>query len=138
MRKTNAELADFLGIKVGDIIEFESHGHTYKVKFVSLDDKGNELVCLEKENEGLGFHISHLIDVDYKVIQMPKHVGEQVCGSFLKCADCPLAMLLNCGGCRLGVNASLYHCLDKAFEKEKAPSSHPIYKAYKQLLDAEI
>lgn len=138
MRKTNAELADFFDIKVGDIIEFESHGHTYKVKFASLDEKGDELVCIEEENEGLGFHLSHLIDADYKVIKRSKHVGDQLCGSFLKCTDCPLAMLQSCGGAWLGLDASLYRCLDKAFEKGRTPSSHPIYKAYKQLLDVEI
>lgn len=138
MRKTNAELADFFGIKVGDIIEFEAYGHTHKVKLVSLDDKVDGLVCIEKENEGLGFHLSYLIDADYKIIKTPKHVGEKMCVNFLKCEDCPLGMLLKCGGNCLGLDASLYRCLDKAFENEKTPSSHPVYKAYKQLLDAEI
>lgn len=137
MRKTNAELADFFGIKVGDIIEFEFNSHTRKVKCVSIDDDVfAPLVSLDDDN--LGFSFSCLVNCEYKVIKRSKHVGDQMCGSFLKCVDCPLAMLLNCGGNWLGSDASLYQCLDEAFEKGGAPSSHPIYKAYKQLLDAEI
>lgn len=139
MRKTNKELADFFDIKVGDIIEFESHhGQTHKVKLVSLDDEKYALACLDEETKDLFLHLSSLADADYKVIKRSKHVGDQLCGSFLKCTDCPLAMLQSCGETWLGLDASLYRCLDKAFEKGGVSSSHPIYKAYKQLLDAEI
>lgn len=135
MQKTNKELAEFYGIKVGDIVRIYSNEKHYVDYRVGLFDD----IKLEPINGSWLFDPFIIADRKYEVIKPKNKRGDLFkCKDFKKCSDgCPLKGL----SCNLGLvecsEDSLYEILKKTCSYYGFDTDHPIYKAFKAELDKE-
>lgn len=149
MKKTNEEILDFLGLKVGDIIkiidrhgdgdiafweihriEF-SNGHLY-LHFISDSVDGKD--CVNSL-----FDFEDLLTNEYEIVTL-KRVGDMKCGKKnpidIDCSTCPLRPL-HCTGSH-GYENTLYEMLDNMYTNVFMSKDSPTYKAFKAELDKEV
>lgn len=134
MRKTNKELAEFYGIKVGDKVKIY-----YREDDTSLYSE-YELVCDEdnmielRSKNGWSFDLLIIGTRRYEVIKPKKKYGDTKCKDYYNCKDCPLRIF----ECTHAAGNTLYGVLEKTCIDEGYSTDHPIYKAYKAELDKEV
>ena len=143
MRKTNKEIAEFYGVKVGDIVRvyrnrYDTDGGVYD-EYTVITDVDGDIVLHNKL--GYSFELLYGISIKrYEVFKPKKKRGDLFkCKDFKKCSDgCPLKGL----SCNLGLvecsEDSLYEILEKTCSYYGFDTDHPIYKAFKAELDKEV
>lgn len=89
MKKTNEELLQFFGLKIGDKIKVDGYYHP----FVIGEENGN--IFAKRENclsswdyYDIGTLTDVLLNCDYKTITPKKKLGEMKCGEIF-CSKCP-------------------------------------------------
>lgn len=142
MQKTNKELAEFYGIKVGDVVKIydQSGISDYDLTFNVVLRDGIKLIRTDLRR-GTKFDPWILADRRYEVIEPKKKVGETKCGDYDKCSNCPLYYLHGCKDGSTDGNETLYDLINTAFYMKtgnKTYADHPIYKAFKAELDKEV
>ena len=131
MRKTNKELAEFYGIKVGDNVRIYYGGSHEMFKVVFHDSTNN--INLTSSTGGV-YSPSFIGDCKYEVIKPKKKLGETKCTDYETCQNCPLDSL----ACGSFDSDSLYGTLDTTFSRPGLSIDHPAYAVYKAMLDKEV
>lgn len=136
MQKTNKELAEFYGIKVGDVVKIydQSGISDYDLTFNVVLRDDIKLIRTDLRN-GTEFDPWVLADRRYEVIKHKKIYGDLKCKDFHDCTECPLRAF----GCTNTAGNTLYGVLEEACVRRYGLSTnHPIYKAFKAELDKEV
>lgn len=135
MQKTNKELAEFYGIKVGDVVKiYDKSGISdYDLTFNVVLRDGIKLIRTDLRR-GTEFDPWILADRRYEVIEPKKKYGDLKCKDFYSCRECPLRAF-SCGSV---ADNTLYVVLDETLIKHGYGTDHPIYKAFKAELDKEV
>ena len=134
MKKTNEEILQFYGLKVGDKIKVDG----YYYPFVIVEESGIQYV---KSNWTCGSRcniidfIHKLLGNNYEIIKPKKKVGELICDEEIICAKCPLKAI----SCSYN-NDTLYEQLEKYIEDLNSFSSplKPFEKAFIDALKVEL
>lgn len=137
MRKTNKELAEFYGIKEGDIVEVTlNSGAVFPFKVENLD--AIHPLKYEGQLDSRREDLTCIGNREYKIIKPKKKYGETMCDDYENCDKCPL-YLLRCDGYD-GKNTKwpLYRVLNEICYKVGMKSNNPIYKAFRAELDKEV
>ena len=131
MKKTDEDLLEFFGLKVGDKIKVEG----FINPFVIFEDRGIQYV------EEIGYKgykgictswdiidfIHKLIGNDYEIIKPKKKLGELKCSDVNRCRNCPLGLI----HCWCVSNKTLYENL-----KIKTNATLPLKPFEKTFIDA--
>ena len=140
MKKTNKELAEFYGLKVGDTVKIydESGISDYDLTFNVVLRDDIKLIRTDRGNGTDEFDPWIIADRRYEVIKPKKKVGETLCSEHL-CMKCPLHILY-CYRCldNFDVNWPLYRVLNEMAYKGGLKSDNPIYLAFRAELDKEV
>lgn len=132
MKKTNKELLQFFGLKVGDKIKVEG----YYYPFVIVEENG-KIFAKRKINYlyswnyyDVGTLPDVLLNRDYEIIK-PKKIGELICDGML-CRKCPLRAI-ECDA----KGKTLYEALEKYLNSFNVPLK-PFEKAFIDALKVEL
>ena len=135
MKKTNVELLQFFGLKVGDKVKIKG----FAKSFVIVEENGK--IFAKRENclsswdyYDIGPLTDVLLNCDYKIITPKKKLGEMKCDEML-CRKCPLRAI----SCSYN-NDTLYEQLEKYIEDLNSFSSplKPFEKAFIDALKVEL
>ena len=139
MKKTNKELLEFFGLKVGNKVKVDG----YRYPFVIVEE--NDIIFAKKENclSGWDFYdvgalTNILLTRDYGIITSKKKLGEMKCNEIL-CSKCPLRAI-NCDS----IGRTLYEALEKyreylnSFDDPLKPFEKTFIASIKAELDKEI
>ncbi len=93
MKKTNEELLQFYGLKVGDKVKVDG----YYYPFVIVEENGK--IFAKRENSlsswdyyDIGKLTNVLLKNEYEVVKPKKKIGERKCEEFVNCKGCPFAL----------------------------------------------
>ena len=139
MKKTNEELLQFFGLKVGDKIKVDG----YDKPFVIFEKSGKIFAKRENCLSSWDYYdVRTLTDVllncDYEIVKPKKKLGEINCNKML-CRNCPLRAI----DCDITGN-TLYDALEKyiedlnSFDSSLKPFEKAFIDAIKVELDKEI
>jgi len=136
MKKTNEELLQFFGLKIGDKVKIKG----FTKSFVIVEEYGKIFAKRENCLSSWDYYdIGKLADVllicDYEVIKPKKKVGELICDEEMICINCPLKAI----SCSYN-NDTLYEQLEKYIEDLNSFSSplKPFEKAFIDALKVEL
>ena len=134
MQKTNKEIAEFYGIKVGDVVKIydQSGISDYDLTFNVVFMDGIKLIRADLRR-GTEFDPWILATRKYEVIKPKKKYGDLKCNDFDNCSSCPLRAFT----CDHAAN-TLYGILEEGCIAYGYYADHPIYKAFKAELDKEV
>ena len=138
MKKTNEELLQFFGLKIGDKIKVDGYYHP----FVIGEENGK--IFAKRENclsswdyYDVGTLTDVLLNCDYEVIAPKKKLGEMKCEEML-CKNCPLRAV-NCD-----IDSSTLYEVLETYEKDLnsfstlKPFEKALFDAIKAELDKEV
>jgi len=129
MKKTNEEILQFYGLKVGDKIKVD--GYCYP--FVIVEENGK--IFTKRENcLSSCDYTSVLLNCDYEIITPKKKVGELICDEML-CKKCPLRAIV----CDAN-SKTLYEALENYKKYLNGFDSHlkPFEKTFIDAIKAEL
>ena len=138
MKKTNEELLQFFGLKVGDKVKVSGYYYT----FVIVEEDGEIFAKRENGLSSWNYYNTWtltdvLLNCDYEIVK-PKKIGEMKC-SEMACKDCPLRTI----DCDIN-SRTLYDALEKyiedlnSFDSSLKPFERAFIDAIKVELDKEI
>lgn len=119
MKFTSEQLANAMGLKVGDIIRVRNED--YKIT------EYYELRTLDNEHT---YNLGDFVKEDYEIIKPKKKIGEQFCKD-IQCAKCPIK-ILNCGGRQYNTLFEIIAYLKDYYDDKE------VYDMFKARLDKEI
>ena len=134
MKKTNKELLQFFGLKVGDKVKIEG----FTNPFVIFEESGIQYVNWICNSAIIKLDIidfiHKLLGNEYEIIKPKKKVGELICDEEIICAKCPLKAI-NCSY----NNDTLYEQLE-SYKKSilSFGDLKPFEKAFIDALKAEL
>ena len=143
MKKTNEELLQFFGLKIGDKIKVdgyycpfvidEENGIQYFEEFEEIGYKGYKGICTSWD---IIDFIHKLIGNEYEIIKPKKKIGEMKCDEML-CSKCPLRAV----DCDITSSRTLYESLEKylnSFNSSLKPFEKTFIDAIKVELDKDV
>lgn len=139
MKKTNEELLQFFGLKVGDKIKVDG----YRYPFVIVEE--NSKIFAKPENcvsrwdcYDVGALINVLLNNEYEVVKPKKKLGEMKCDEMV-CRKCPLRAI-NCDakGKTLCEALENYRKNLKGFDGSLKPFENTFIALIKAELDKEV
>ena len=130
MKKTNEELLQFYGLKVGDKVKVSGYYYT----FVIVEENGK--IFAKRENCLYSWdYTSVLLNCEYEIVKHKKKIGELTCDEML-CRKCPLRAV----DCDITSSRTLYESLEKYIEDLNSfdSSLKPFEKAFIDALKVEL
>ena len=138
MKKTNNELLQFFGLKVGDKIKVEGFINPFVILeesgtqyFEEIGYKGYKGICTSWD---IIDFIHKLLGNEYEIIPPKKKLGEMKCGE-INCYECPLRAV----DCDID-SSTLYEALEnyKKYLNSFNSSLKPFEKTFIDALKAEL
>ena len=123
MKFTNKDLANAMGLKVGDRIKVKREND----KPINYELKPDYSLF---DNIGYNHLLEIIIDEEYEIVKPKKKVGDTICREIC-CYNCPLKML----DCPDNNNRTLFEKLEMAHEEY---NDKEIYDILKARLDKEV
>ena len=137
MKKTNEELLQFFGLKVGDKVKIEGSTSVYNIfkedEVCEENDKYKHIDYWSTASFGV-----YLISRNYEIITPKKKVGELTCDE-MSCKNCPIKVI----NCCLRSNDTFYKRLE-SYKKEVLsigdlkPYEQAFFDSIKTELDKEV
>ena len=136
MKKTNEELLQFFGLKVGDRVKIECFTNPFVIREESGIQYAEEIRkdCQFGSTWDIIDFIRQLPGYDYEIITPKKKVGELICDEML-CRKCPLRAI-DCDA----KGKTLYEALENYKKYLNGFDSHlkPFEKAFIDAIKAEL
>ena len=135
MKKTNEEILDFFGLKVGDEIKVDS----YYYPFIIVKENSKIFVINCSSHYEVVTLIRILLNNEYEIVKPKKKVGEMKCGE-INCYECPLRAI----DCNTISSRTLYESLEKylnnfnSFNSSLKPFEKALIDALKKELEKEV
>ncbi len=135
MKKTNEELLEFFGLKVGDKVKIEGYDKPFVIFEKSgiqyVEEMSKDRICSTWD---IIDFIRALLRTEYEVIAPKKKVGELICDKIF-CIKCPLRAI----DCEK-LSITLYEALEKYLNNFNSFNSSlkPFEKAFIDALKAEL
>ena len=132
MKKTNVELLEFFGLKIGDKVKIKG----FTKSFVIVEENGK--IFAKRENCLYSWdYTSVLLNCEYEIVK-PKKIGEMKC-SEMACKDCPLR-IIDCDINSRTLNEALEIYIEdlNSFNSSLKPFEKALIDAIKVELDRDV
>ena len=136
MKFTSEDLMKAMGLQIGDIIEIFIPASCQEEKYEICQRNNDDLIYAKSVKYGIQVQLYSLISdyTQYKILQKPKRVGENICNR--NCPTCPCIFV--CNEEVNAVNKNLYEVLDdgiKTFLNFNGSLQSQVYNAIKEDLE---
>ncbi len=139
MKKTNKEILDFFGLKVGDKVRVDGYYYPFVIFVKDGEIFAKRENCLSSwDYYDVGTLTDVLLNCEYEIIKHKKKIGEMKC-SEMACKDCPLR-IIDCDINSRTLNEALEIYIEdlNSFNSSLKPFEKALIDAIKVELDRDV